>query len=816
MTQNYYFAHYGQGGASAWVRLLSAVGLGLVLAVPQAQAQVTTVIRGVVLDAQDASVPGATVALRQPSSGLERVAVTNAQGRFELPNLPIGTHDLTVTLDGFTPTMQRVVVATGAPADVTLRLAVATLTDSVVVRPTETAVDDITSGTRHAVSITRIERLPVAAASRGLEAVLVGFPGFAQNANGAIHPRGAHNQMTYVIDGLPISDQLTGAFANALDVGVVQTAELMTGNIPAEFGGKVSGVAVLGSRSGLGTGRASTGSVSLAAGGFGTAQGSLQWGGERGRVGYFGSLTSMTTNRFLDQVSRNNLHNDGEVVRGFARADLRLTERDTLRLHAMGGTSRFELANLRSQQAAGQDQQQRLGDLSVWSAYLRPLGTASTIDVTVGARTTSAELRPSAGDTPVTAEQDRRLSTFTAQARYTRQAGRLGLRAGTDAQVFPVRERFAMALTSPGLNVPGAPGYNAALTAHDLTRGGTPFRFDEARRGTHVSAFAQSTLQLGDVTVNAGVRHDEYHFLVEGRQLQPRVGVSYRVAGRDFVLRASYNRNYQTPPNENLLLSNSDAAGALAPESVRAALGQATRAIRPERQDVFEGGTQFSVGRRVTVDGAVYRKVSLDQQDNNNFFDTGIIFPTTLAKLRVTGVEGRATLLPVGGLSGSLSVTSSRAIATPPFTGGLFLGQEAVDLLSAGPFPIDHDQRLSVHATAGYDPAGPWWISATTRYDSGLVANPSDPGEVAADPDFADLLPYVNLTEGTPRVRPRTIVDVAAGFDLTRAKGQRTWGLQVQATNLTNRTALYNFQSVFVGTRLVQPRTFSVRLTRHF
>lgn len=336
MTQNYYLARHVLGWRSAWTRIPGAVALGLLLAAAPAEAQVTTSIRGIVLDAQDGAVPGASVALRQPSSGLERVAITDAQGRFDLPNLPVGTHDLTASLDGFTPASQRVVVATGAPAEVTLRLAVATLTDSVIVRPAETAVDDITSGTRHAVSITRIERLPVAAASRGLEAVLVGFPGFAQNANGAIHPRGAHNQMTYVIDGLPISDQLTGAFANALDVGVVQTAELMTGNIPAEFGGKVSGVAVLGSRSGLGTGRASTGSVSLAAGGFNTAQGALQWGGERGRVGYFGSLTSMRTDRFLDQVSRDNLHNGGDVMRGFARADLRLTSRDTLRLHAMG------------------------------------------------------------------------------------------------------------------------------------------------------------------------------------------------------------------------------------------------------------------------------------------------------------------------------------------------------------------------------------------------------------------------------------------------------------------------------------------------
>jgi outer membrane receptor protein involved in Fe transport len=145
----------------------------------------------------------------------------------------------------------------------------------------------------------------------------------------------------------------------------------------------------------------------------------------------------------------------------------------------------------------------------------------------------------------------------------------------------------------------------------------------------------------------------------------------------------------------------------------------------------------------------------------------------------------------------------------------LFLGQEAVDLLSAGPFAIDHDQRLSAHATVLYDPPGGLWFGGSVRYDSGLVCNPSDPAEVAADPDFADLLPYVRLSSAVPRVSPRTIVDVNAGFDV-KAGGRRRWSVQVQVTNLTNRTALYNFQSVFVGTRLVQPRTLALRLRRHF
>lgn len=780
-----------------------------------ALAQTAASVTGTVTDGQQAAVPGATVLVRHPASGLERVTTTDAGGQFSVANLPAGAHDVTVTVDGFLPALRRVTLSGGGTAHLEVSLALAGVTDQVVVRPAEAAIDDTSAGTRHAVSATRIERLPVAVTSRGLEAVLVGFPGFSQNANGAIHPRGAHNQMTFVVDGLPISDQLTGAFANALDVGVVQTAELITGHVPAEFGGKVSGVAVLGSRSGLGTGRASTGSVAVGAGGFGTTQGALQWGGERGGLGYFTSVTALDTDRFLDAVSLDNLHNRGRMARGFARLDARPSPRDTLRLHAMGGASRFELANRRSQDAAGQDQRQRLGDLSIWASHLRTLGTSGAIESTAGVRTTSAHLSPSAGDTPVTASQDRRLSTLTAQVRITRQMAPWQLRAGADVQAFPVREAFTMAITDAAFNVPETQGFNDALVAHDLTRGGAPFVFMASRTGTAASAFAQVIGPLGPLAVNAGLRVDDYRFLVRGWQVQPRLGVSWRLPGRQTVLRASYNRNYQTPPNENLLLSNSAAAARLAPASVRDALG-GVRSIRPERQDVVEAGLQTALGRAVTLDVAAYAKRSRDQQDNNNFFDTGIIFPTSLRALHVRGAEARITLQPRHGLSGALSVTSSRAIATPPFTGGLFLGQDAVDLLSAGPFAIDHDQRLSVHASGTWDPAGPFWMGATVRHDSGLVANPSDPREVAADPDVADLLPYVNLTASTPRVRPRTITDLAFGLDRTTPAGRRAWSLQVQAANLFDRTALYNFQSVFVGTRVVQPRTVSARLTRYF
>src|SRR5690606_18305451 len=220
-----------------------------------------------------------------------RLAVAGDHGAFEFRNLPLGVYDLRVALPGFAPGQRRVDLTSAFPVHVTVTLQLAALTDVVDVAPEAPVVDDESAGTRHAVSVTRIDRMPVAVSSPGLEAVLVSFPGFSQNANGAIHPRGAHNQMTYVVDGLPISDQLTGAFANALDVGVVETLELITGNVPAEFGSKISGVAVVTSRSGAGTGRRLAGSTSVSASGFGTVQGTVQGGGERGRAGYFLSAT---------------------------------------------------------------------------------------------------------------------------------------------------------------------------------------------------------------------------------------------------------------------------------------------------------------------------------------------------------------------------------------------------------------------------------------------------------------------------------------------------------------------------------------------
>ena len=205
-------------------------------------------LRGVVLDSQGGVIPGVDVRLVKSLTALERTTTVGSDGTFQLTNIPLDTYELRVELAGFAPHVRAVDLRTSVPVDLKIILELAAQSTSVTVTPETPLVDTSSAGTRNQVSMAQIEQMPAPVGSRGIESILVSFPGFAQNANGAIHPRGAHNQMTFVVDGLPISDQLTGAFANALDAGIVQAAELMTGNVPAEFGSKVSGVAVITSR----------------------------------------------------------------------------------------------------------------------------------------------------------------------------------------------------------------------------------------------------------------------------------------------------------------------------------------------------------------------------------------------------------------------------------------------------------------------------------------------------------------------------------------------------------------------------------------
>ena len=60
-------------------------------------------ISGTVKDASGAVMPGVTVTLTNVALGTQSVAMTDGQGVYSFPNVPVGRYDLSMPIDGFKP-----------------------------------------------------------------------------------------------------------------------------------------------------------------------------------------------------------------------------------------------------------------------------------------------------------------------------------------------------------------------------------------------------------------------------------------------------------------------------------------------------------------------------------------------------------------------------------------------------------------------------------------------------------------------------------------------------------------------------------------
>jgi hypothetical protein len=68
-----------------------------------AQGETTSAIVGQVRDTTNAVVPGATVTIASPETGLRRSAKTDDAGRFSFPQLKPGSYSVKVEAQGFEP-----------------------------------------------------------------------------------------------------------------------------------------------------------------------------------------------------------------------------------------------------------------------------------------------------------------------------------------------------------------------------------------------------------------------------------------------------------------------------------------------------------------------------------------------------------------------------------------------------------------------------------------------------------------------------------------------------------------------------------------
>ena len=561
-------------------------------------------------------------------------------------------------------------------------------------------------------------------------------PGVAADSNGLLHGLGDHNEVSFSIDGQPITDQQSKVFSNQVPADAIQALEVIEGAPPAEYGDKTSLVIVATTRSGQGVTKP-TGAVTLSYGTFGTGNlaFNVAYGGQK--WGNFLSANGLESGRFLDAPEFAVYHDRGNEENFFDRIDRQINDASSVHLNLQYTRSWFQTPNSYDTQfgftqsgltPGYTDQRSKIGTVDVAPTYTRVIGATSVFNFAPYFRRDSFNYYPSndllADFGPIQQEavaQQRSLSNAGAHSDISYVKGHNSFKfGGMYSQTF-LRENDQIGLVDPGLNAPGATTFNPVLTPYDLTRGGSLYAYHGQTDVKQLALYGQDQLMVDNFIFNLGIRGDFYNGLAIQRQAEPRVGVSYNVKRTGTVLRLSYARTQETPFNENLVLASQ---GCLNPviKAVFETLGPCNPApFNPGFRNEFHAGFQQQVGRHLVVDGEYITKYTHNGYDFSVLGATPITFPIEWHNSKIPGYTLAATLTEYKGVTARFTASSVAARFFNPQIGGV---GATIGAPGGFPFRIDHDERFneSTHLEYKFPHRKSLYYSFNWRFDSGLVA----------------------------------------------------------------------------------------------
>jgi hypothetical protein len=315
-------------------------------------------------------------------------------------------------------------------------------------------------------------------------------------------------------------------------------------------------------------------------------------------------------------------------------------------------------------------------------------------------------------------------------------------------------------------------------------------------------------MRVGKWNLSAGLRFDRYAFVVNESAWSPRIGVSRFLPFLGLLVHASYDRIFQTPAMENLLLASSPQLDSVSDVVLRIP-------VQPGRANYYEVGFTKSLRGSLRIDGNIFRREFRNYADDDTLLDTGISFPIAFSSAEVHGEEVQIAVPHWGHFSGFVSYSDQTGVGQGPIAGGLFLGDAAAGVSDTSKFPVSQDQRNTVRARVRFQATERLWLAAGDEYGSGLPVDLGGPVDLSflLTQYGAAILDQVNFNAG--RVRPNFSLDTAAGATVYHKEGKDV-SFMVEANNLTNRVNVINFASLFSGTAVGPPHSVSVRLRLGF
>ncbi len=609
--------------------------------------------------------------------------------------------------------------------------------------------------------------------------VLLRAPGVAGDsaANGDLHLRGEHANLQYRINDVLLPEGISG-FGLELDPRFVNSLQLITGSLPAQYGFRTAGIVDIQTKSGSFD---QGGGFSVYGGSFDTFRPSFEAGGSVGNASTFldGSYEHNALGIENPTPSARALHDATDQSRLFSYTSFILDDKSRLNVMASISDSTFQVPDSPGLPAGtspnGQpwlpgtfdsaklDENQREQNYYGVVTYQKSAGPLD-YQLSVFGRESSVHFTPDpVGDlffNGVASDVNRRLQSAGLQGdgsyalndQHTLRSGVMLLDESVDATsattVFPV-------------DAAGNPT-GPAFTLGDKS----------TLHGLFAGVYLQDEWKLGSrLTVNYGARFDVFNASFDHEdQLSPRINFVFKLADTT-TLHAGYARYFTPPPVEDVPGS----AVARFNGTSNASATDLDDPVKAERSDYFDVGVTQKFSSRFQMGLDTYYKRATNQLDDGLFGQTLILSAFNYAEGRVYGAELTASYTD-GEFSAYANLAHSVAQGRD-WTSSQFLFDPA-DLAYVKNHWIflDHDQALTGSVGASYhwvEAHGGTRLYADLLYGSGL-RNDATAADGSNIPNGGTVPAYATLNLGMEQT-----------FKIRR---NHEWKVRFDIVNLTDKS----------------------------
>lgn len=761
-----------------WYLFLSLLLLASISA--QAFATVFATLHGVVHDPQHRPVGGAAVTLRASYSDFVLRATTNSAGEFDLPQVPIGSYNFSVSSPGFATVEHILTVDSGTNPVVHLALAISAAAETVQVRASESLAGEDSVTPTTLVGRTEIEETPGADRTLGTQMITDYVPG-AYMTHDMLHMRGGH-QTSWLIDGVSIPNtKIASNVGPQIDPKDIDSLETQRGSYASDIGDRTYGVFNVLPRNGFE--RDHEAELLLSAGNLYTGEAQFSLGDHTLRTAWYASVTGSRSNYGLATPVAQIFHDATNSGSAFASLIRNQSVRDQFRLDGQYRQDFFQvpydpasndyecISGYYCSRGLRDGQTERDSFLIVnWVHTLSPKVFFSLAPFY---HFNQSDYDSLSTDQPVSTTWHQTSNYVGGQADAHDEVGSNSFSAGLYTFYQAERDLFGVVINDG--SAPSQP--NTTSNA-----GAALFEF-----------YLADHLRLGRyVTLLGGERFSVYNAGLDEIAIYPRIGATVEIPRLHWVLRGFYGHFFQPAPVETVSSSVLNYASNLpGGENVFTPLPS-------ERDEEHQFGLQIPL-KGWTLDVDTFKNRVNNFLDHSNLGESNMYFPIAVDGALVRAWE-IALRSPALAHFGQFHLAYSNQIAEQrgDIIGGFSCSIPADPTCNLGPnyTPVDHDQRNTLNT--GFTAALPFhtWFASNVYYGSGFTNGLAGSGE---GPYQGANLPV------------HTTFDVSAG----RSFGEH-WRISTSILNVTNHRVLLDNSVTIGGFHYNDPRLLRAELRYRF